>query len=56
MIFLSSLIPLPLPLGKKSASEASEAVTRGIPEKGAHNDFAIFTGKHLCQSFFFNKV
>ena len=25
-------------------------------EKGALRNFAKFTGKHLCQSFFFNKV
>ena len=25
-------------------------------EKGVHRNFAKFTGKHLCQSLFFNKV
>ena len=25
-------------------------------KKGAHRNFAKFTGKHLCQSLFFNKV
>ena len=24
--------------------------------KGAHRNFVKFTGKHLCQSFLFNKV
>ena len=25
-------------------------------KKGAHRNFTKFTGKHLCQSLFFNKV
>ena len=27
-----------------------------IYKKGAFKNFAIFTGKHLCQNLFFNKV
>ena len=37
-----------------------EVFRRSRPEvlykKGALRDFAKFTGKHLCQSLFFNKV
>ena len=29
---------------------------RGSVKKGVLRDFAKFTGKHLCQSLFFNKV
>ena len=28
----------------------------GILQKGVLRNFAKLTGKHLCQSFFFNKV
>ena len=34
---------------------ASEAATRGVPKKRCFKNFAKFTGKHLCQSLFFNK-
>ena len=33
----------------------SEAATRGVL-KGVLRNFTKFTGKHLCQSLFFNKV
>ena len=34
-----------------------EAATRGVHQrKGILRNFAKFTGKHLCQSLFFNKV
>ena len=29
---------------------------KGVLLKGVLNNFANFTGKHLCQSLFFNKV
>ena len=29
---------------------------RGVLKKGVLKDFAEITGKHLCQSLFFNKV
>ena len=35
---------------------SSEAVTRRCSVVGALENFAKFTGKHLCQSLFFNKV
>ena len=36
---------------------ASEAVARRCSvKKGVRRNFTKFTGKHLCQSFFFNKV
>ena len=28
----------------------------GVLQKGVLKNFAIFTGKHLCQSLFFKKV
>ena len=35
----------------------SEAATRGVlQKKGVSKNFAKFTGKHLAQSLFFNKV
>ena len=35
----------------------TEAATRGVLlKKGVLRNFAKFTGKHLCQSLFFNKV
>ena len=34
----------------------SEAVARGVCEKGVYKNFAKLTGKHLCWSLFFNKV
>ena len=34
----------------------SEAATGGVLSKKVLKDFAKFTGKHLCQSLFFNKV
>ena len=35
----------------------TEAATGGVSiKKGVVRNFAKFTGKHLCQSFFFNKV
>ena len=33
----------------------SEAATRGVLYKKVFLKFAKFTGKHLCQSLFFNK-
>ena len=33
----------------------SEAATRGVLYKKVFLKFAKFTGKHLCQNFFFNK-
>ena len=30
--------------------------SRGVLEKGVLRNFVKFTGKHLCQSLFFNKV
>ena len=37
-------------------SQALEAATRGVLKKGVLINFAKSTGKHLCQSLFFNKV
>ena len=34
----------------------AEAATRGVLEKGILENFTKFTGKHLCQGLFFNKV
>ena len=35
----------------------TEAATRGVlRKKGFLRNFAIFTGKHLCRSLFFNKL
>ena len=28
----------------------------GVLKKGVYRNFAKFTGKHLCQSLYFNKV
>ena len=33
-----------------------ETATRGVYEKGVLRNFIKLTGKHLCQSLFFNKV
>ena len=33
-----------------------ETVTEIVLEKGVLKNFAKFTGKHLCQSLFINKV
>ena len=33
-----------------------EAATRVFCSKKVHRNFSKFTGKHLCQSLFFNKV
>ena len=35
--------------------DPTEAATRGV-KKGVLINFAKFTGKHLCQRLFFNKV
>ena len=35
---------------------SSEAVVQRCCKKGVLRNFAKFTGKHLCQSLFFNKV
>ena len=34
----------------------SEAAARGVLKKGVLRNSTKFTGKHLCQSLFFNKV
>ena len=34
----------------------TEAVAQGFCKKVVLRNFAKFTGKHLCQSLFFNKV
>ena len=34
----------------------TEAATKGVCEKGALRNLAKFTGKHLYQGLFFNKV
>ena len=34
----------------------AEAATGGVYKKGVLKNFAKFTGKHLCQRLFFNKV
>ena len=33
-----------------------EAATRGVLKKGVLRNFGKFTGKHLCECLFFNKV
>ena len=52
---------IPLEIGPKmivhKISSGPEAVTRKCSiKKGVLRNFAEFTGKHLCQSLFFNKV
>ena len=37
-------------------SVVAETVARRCSEKGVLRSFAKFTGKHLCQSLFFNNV
>ena len=37
-------------------AEVTEAVARRCSVKEVLRNFAKFTGKHLCQSLFFNKV
>ena len=40
-----------------SIKKNSEAATRGaLCEKGVLRNFTKFTGKHLCQGLFFNKL
>ena len=34
----------------------TEAATGGSVRKGILRNFSKFTGRHLCQSLFFNKV
>ena len=34
----------------------TEAATGGVLQESVFKTFAKFTGKHLCQSLFFNKV
>ena len=34
----------------------SEAANGGVRQKENLKNLAIFTGKHLCQNLFFNKV
>ena len=41
--------------GKLGSEAAIGGVLQGV-RKGVLRNFAKFTGKHLCQSFFFNKV
>ena len=36
--------------------DSTEAAARGSVRKGVLRNFGKFTGKHLCQSLFFNKV
>ena len=36
--------------------EMPEAATRGVLKKGVLRNFGKFTGKHLCECLFFNKV
>ena len=40
----------------KISTITQEAVVQVLCKKGALRNFAKFTGKHLCQSLFFNKV
>ena len=41
----------------KAFSQGTEAATRGVLcKKVVLENFTKFTGKHLCQSLFFNKV
>ena len=41
---------------KQMLIDPTEAVARRCPVQGVRRNFAKFTGKHLCQSLFLNKV
>ena len=41
---------------KKVQANYESSCLEVICEKGVSKNFAKFTGKHLCQSLFFNKV
>ena len=43
-------------INKKLKDAYPEAATGGVMRKGVITNLAKFTGKHLCQSLFFNKV
>ena len=54
---VSHIFRLPVKSVFEGFGNFPEAATGGVPQKkGVLRNFVKFTGKHLCQSLFFNKV